>query len=522
MSRARSIGTLTGLNVIGSGLGLSVSVVTAAYFGTTRQLEVFFAATSLQQILLRFIQSGQITEAFLPVYRRIRALRGIAEAQLAYAVTLNWAALASIGGTIVMWFAAPLFLRILVPGFAVEDRELGVIIFRVIALTIPLQLVGALQIGLSNAEKWFGRPEATGLAAQLVTLTTIPLLASKWGVWALVAAMVASQIVQNVGCIWVLRLLGYRHRWCLSCENFSPREVYRNLWSTSGQMAAAQLFGIAMNAGLSLLPQGSFAVFKYVQQIVTKVSGLFLRPVVVVFFTHFAEAMQEGAGRVRLLARSAVAKTLLLSIAAVGALSVCALPVLRGLWGSARFPPDQLKQAASLLVVMMCLLVPQAMNGVLRKLLVAGGLMSQLYLGIAAILIAAAPVARWLAPAWGLSGFVALQLATQLLQVVLAWLLLSQLQPQLLFRLDWRHLFQCIVVVVAAATVTDVLATWLGADALPDRRPLQLALGAVLGGFATVLMVAGAWVAGIPEFERIRSALGKTLRRMRRTSGAIQ
>jgi putative peptidoglycan lipid II flippase len=487
MSRARSISTLTILNLLGTVFGLGISVVTANLFGTSREMEIFFSATILHQIVLRFVQGGQISEALLPIYHRLRASEGLPTARAAYAVTLNWVMLSTMVLFAFTWFTAPLLLQVLVPGFDEGDRLLGTRFFRIIAFLMPLQVIGALQLCLSNAEKWFGRPELMGIVAQGCNIVLIPTLAYFCGIWALVWAMVISQIVNNLGYLWIAHRLGYRHQWRLKTTSFSPREVFGKLFTTSGHMLTAQLFGAALSAGLSLLPQGSYAVFNYVRRIEVKIAGVFLRPVSTVFFTYFVEALQYNISKVRQLAKSALSKTILFSIFAMAALSVSALPLLKGLWGSRQFPPGQLEQAAVLLVLLMVLLIPQAVNTIFRKLLVAVGMMGPLYTAMAVNLLAAAPLARWVAPQHGLPGVVMLLYAVQVSQVAVGWYLLRRSHTRLLFSPDWEHLARSLLAAGIGALVIISCANVLGLRAIEASRWIQLLSAGCLCG-ATILL----------------------------------
>src|SRR5690242_21707640 len=86
----RAIGTLTSLNVAGACVALANSVVTARLFGTSRPMEVFFAAASVQVQLVSLVQTGQLAEIFLPIYHRIRHRSGTERARAAFSVLMNW------------------------------------------------------------------------------------------------------------------------------------------------------------------------------------------------------------------------------------------------------------------------------------------------------------------------------------------------------------------------------------------------------------------------------------------------
>ena len=74
--RVRSVGVVTILSLAGTVVGVVQSVVVAYAFGTSRQVEIFFAAVALETTMLQLTQTGQLTDIFLPIYLRIKSRGG--------------------------------------------------------------------------------------------------------------------------------------------------------------------------------------------------------------------------------------------------------------------------------------------------------------------------------------------------------------------------------------------------------------------------------------------------------------
>jgi len=254
MGAGRSIGILTILNVAGAALAIVQSVVVAWYFGTSRGLEVFFAASTLQGLLLALTQAGQLGEIFLPVYHRIRHDRGPQAAGRAFNVVLTWMLLGvAVLGPVLWWLAWPA-VRLLVPGFSAADQEAGVWMFRALAPLLLVQVAATMMQMLANAEKWFGKPEAVDLAARVLGVAATAALAPILGVWAMVAALWCTAAVQAVGYVLLLRRLGHRIRPVLRQEGFSARSLFGNLVLTLSYVGATQVYAFVLNAALSRLP----------------------------------------------------------------------------------------------------------------------------------------------------------------------------------------------------------------------------------------------------------------------------
>ncbi len=503
MGTARNIATLTALNVLGALVGLGASLVTAYFFGTRRALEVYFAASTLEILVQKLTQTGQVAEVFLPIYHRIRQRAGQEAAQEAFAVLTNWVLLAVAGLAAGLWLAAPWLIRLLVPGFSAEDHALGTLMFRCLLPVLGLQVASELVHTLANAESWFGRPEAVAVGARSAMLLSMILLAGPLGTWSMVASTWVGLTLQAAGLLWMLKRMGYRHRFRLRSEHFRPAEVFGKLASTWGYVGCTQVYLFALNAGLSFLPQGTYAVFKYVQQIYDKTSGILLRPVSIVFFTHLSEAMARGAQNVRQLARAALARCL--AIVALASVAVWAggKPLLAALWGADRFGAAELDLAANLLGLFYILLLAVSLSLIVRKTMMSLGYVHRQY-WVSATVVLMSALAGWLLI--GRYGVAGVMLTVGLAEIGLG---LAPLGVLLLVRREVAFFYPLGTVAkwlpaCLAGLSAAYAAQWLAAgQQWGGGRIGSLLWACVLGGLGTGVAFAVAWLVGVPEVREV-------------------
>jgi putative peptidoglycan lipid II flippase len=117
------------LNILGAIVALLNSVVTAYLFGTRREMEVFFAAATMLALVGTLTQTGQLAEAFLPMYHRIRHGLGQQAARTAFSVVLTWMLIGTVVLSMLLAVASPLLIRLLIPGFAQHDRMVATRMF---------------------------------------------------------------------------------------------------------------------------------------------------------------------------------------------------------------------------------------------------------------------------------------------------------------------------------------------------------------------------------------------------------
>jgi len=518
LGQARSIGILTVLNGVGAVVGVANSIVVAFFFGTTRTVEIFFAATGLQASITRLSQTGQVGEIFLPIYHRIKREKGADQAHQAFSIIFNWMLLVSGTLAAALWLAAPLLMKLRVPGFSASDLQLGVVLFRALIPVAVVRVAIALIRTLANAERWFGPPEAVGVGGHVLIVATTVALVGPLGVWALVVAL----WVGNGGILIALVILvlgrGIRYHFCLRKEGFSAWVVFRKTFATLGYVGATQVYAFALDAGLSMLPQGTFAAFRYARLLYAKTSSVLLRPVSIVFFTHFSEALARGAKGLRGLAQAALAGSLAISTLVIAAMWVASRPLLGGLWGPERFGVEQLDLAAFLVAMLYLLALPSALGQIARKTSMSLGFVTSHYVLASIVQVLTALMVWLLIRQFGTAGALGGVMAGATL------LGLVHLVPLILWKRDLVVLYEPRLVVrwavagLAAVGAGWALGQWIGADRVTTRWPM-LGVGLVLAAATMTVAAAAAWLLGIYEVREGVRRLRAVVRHSRRGGG---
>lgn len=514
MGTARSIGILTILNVVGAAIGLLNTAVVAFFFRTTRAVEVYFAAAGLQASVVRLTQTGQISEIFLPIYHRIRHDQGADQAHGAFSIIVNWMVLVTAGLSVGFWFATSALIRLRVPGFAESDLATGARIFRALIPIGFAQVLAGLIQTLANAERWFGAAEAIAVFSRLAIVLTIVLLAPIQGVWALVTAQWIGSGMLVVGlAVFVVRK-GFRYRFRLHQDGFSPRVVFRKLFATFGYAGTTQVYLFSLDAALSMLPQGVFAAFRYAMTLFAKTQSVLLRPIGTVFFTHFSEALVQGAGSLRDLSRSALAKGLAVSSLAIAAIWVSGRLLLGGLWGAHRFGIEPLNLATLIVGLLFILTLTDALGLIARKTGVSVGLVTQQYLfaSVAQLVNAGAiwTFTIFFATNGAVVALVGCTILTSVayLAALLIWRrdLVAVYEPKLL--LQWG-------IAVAGGIGTGRLLGYLTGGNLVTGRWERLGVGIGLATVAMVVTVCIAWMLNVYEAREGGRRLWAMVRRSR-------
>lgn len=513
MAGIRTLGRLTVLNAVNTLLALLNTVIVAYYFGTGRPVEVYLAAAGLYASLMSLAQTGQVSEILLPTYHQVRERLGAEVAFTTYTVLVN--RLLLVLGLLCAgcWIFAPILALWRVPGF--ESSEVATVseMFRWILPLVLLQLAAELFKTLANAESLFGGPEILTSAARVASLIALVLLASRMGPWALVAGLWCSVMVEILGSLWLLRRRSYRYALQLRLpDSAGDIRLFARLGGTLPYVLLTQVYLFLLDAGLSRLAQGSFAVFRYASMIWSRSQGVFLRPISITFFTEFSESNARASHRLQGLMDQALARVLAISALVAVAVLSGAAPVFRSLWQGERFPAEQIHDLVWLLGCFYVLLPVMGTAVILRKVGVSLGRVSEIYLGLAAVQVLSAGLAWTIVPVVGVAGALLVTSINLIGFCVVPWFVLKLSGANLELRYPYGRAWRWLV----AASVGVAIA-WTMQQAIPGIEPglsgriLEFASGGVLAVIGLLVAFCISLALAVPESRWIAARVRRIL-----------
>src|SRR5437762_11217457 len=131
----------------------------ARAFGTSAQLDAYYAAFNLPDLLFTLIAGGALASVFIPIYADALKQRGQVEAAQVASAVINLVVLStSVLAATVAWFAPALVSCCLARGFNPEQQALTADLMRLILIsTVVFSLAGVL-MGILNAQQHFLAP----------------------------------------------------------------------------------------------------------------------------------------------------------------------------------------------------------------------------------------------------------------------------------------------------------------------------------------------------------------------------
>lgn len=258
-------------------LGLAREVITAALFGATRQLDAFYIAYTLANLSRQLLAEGALSAAFVPVFSQALAKDGQERARClarqAMSVLVVVGVLVVAGG----FFAAPLLVRIMAPGFSPSESLLALSLTRWIFPFLFLMSLAALAMGVLNSLGSFFVPAVAPALSNVIYIVLVLSLFSGLGIWSLVVAVLCGGFFQFLlQWVWALR------------KGFPLLPALPD--RRDGELRRMLLLFLPYAAGLSLnqvnpiisrmlgsfLQEGSISVLNYADRVLQLPLGLFI------------------------------------------------------------------------------------------------------------------------------------------------------------------------------------------------------------------------------------------------------
>lgn len=476
-------------------LGYVRVAVLADRFGIGPELDAFYAAFRLPDLVYQLVAAGALTSGMVPVLAGLvatgqdaRARRVVTTLGLIVTVTVGVAALGA-------WIAAPLIVPAITPGFSGAQLDETIALTRIMLIGPVLLSAGSVATSWMNARDSFGGGALAPAVYNLGIIAGALLLAPQLGVAGAAWGVVAGSILFLLAAWGVALVRGALPARQVARDPEVGRAIGLMLPRTLG-LASSQLALTVLVAVASGLGAGAVAALATAQILLQLPLGLIGIPLGIVLLPSLAREVAVGnLGAYRdLLVRGLRALLLAMSgIAAAGA--VLAVPVVALLFpGTARDGSAEL--VGGTLRLFLLGLPAHALIAVLARACYArSDTWTPVTFAIVAVVI---DITLGIALA-GPLGVAGLALAV----AIGAWVEAAGLALVLRARagLPLAGILAPVPAILVASAATAATA-WLLAGFLagPDPDWLRLALATGLAGGAALLVhVAVAWLLRVPE-----------------------
>lgn len=241
-------------------LGLFRDRLLAGRFGAGDELDIYYAAFRLPDLVFSILIMGAISSAFIPVFAQYFRKNKEGAWQLVSS-TLNLAFLSLIIIAGILAIFAPLLVHLIAPGFSGPKREMTILLTRIMFLS-PI-ILGISSI-LSGVLQYFQRFLVYSLAPIMYNIGIILgilIFVPAWGLvglaWGVVLGAFLHMLIQLPSAIYS----GFSWRPILDIFHKGVRKIIKLMIPRTIGLAGFQVNFLVITAIASTLASGSIAVF---------------------------------------------------------------------------------------------------------------------------------------------------------------------------------------------------------------------------------------------------------------------
>jgi len=499
-------------------LGWVRLVVFAHVFPAGSDLDVFFAAFRLPDLMFQLVAAGALSSAVIPVISSLLATDETARAWRVVSTIANLMLLGLLVLGLVVLVAAPAIIPAITPEFTPEQWNRTVDLTRIMILSPIFLALGSLVTSVLNARGRFAASAIAPIVYNLAIIGAALGLTSSFGITGLAIGVVAGSLGHLLVQLAPLRAQGFRYESRIELADPEARQALKLMAPRALGLGAGQITFVILTSIASGLGNGAITAFNYAFTLLQIPIGLIGVPLGIVVLPSLSREAAIGRHDVfaGLMSR-AIRLVVFVMLPITGISIVLRREIVGVLFGYSKFDAAALDLIAATFLTFLIGLTAHALIAILARAFYAR---QDTRTPVAAAILAVvinSTLAGILAAPLGLPGLgLAIAIAAWVETIVLLVLLRRSL-PELALRpvlsLGIRSLVVTIGGSLAAAGILAGLTLATGQD--PGR--FELVVRIVVVGFVWLVTSAAiALVLRIGELTSMIGLMAALIRRPRR------
>jgi putative peptidoglycan lipid II flippase len=499
-------------------LGWVRLVVFAHVFPAGSDLDVFFAAFRLPDLMFQLVAAGALSSAVIPIVSGLLATDETARAWRVVSTIANLMLAGLLVLGLVVLVAAPAIIPVITPKFTPDQLNRTIDLTRIMVLSPIFLALGSLVTSVLNARGRFAASAIAPIVYNLAIIGATIGLTSSFGITGLAIGVVAGSLGHLLVQLVPLRSLGFRYDARVELADPEARKALQLMAPRALGLGAGQITFVVVTSIASGLGPAAITAFNYAFTLLQIPIGLIGVPLGIVVLPSLASLAALGdLHEFAALMSRAIRLTIFVMVPVTGIAIVLRQEIVNVLFGYSRFDDAALALIAATLLTFLLGLTAHALIAILARAFYARhDTRTPVAAAILAVVVNSTLAGVFAGPL-GLPGLgLAIAVAAWLETLVLLALLQRSL-PELAFRpllsLGIRSLVVAIGGSLAALGVLEGLNLAMGAD--PGRAGLVLRIG-ITGSVWLLTSAALSLLLRIGELGSIIGLMLDLIRRPRR------
>ena len=322
-------------------LGLLRDRFLAAYFfdpASAGQLDVYFAAFRLPDMVFQLLVVGALAAAFIPVFSSY-FIKDKTEAWhvASTVISLGMVFFLLLAGLI--FFLSEPLSRLIAPSFSAQEMVLMVTITRWLLLAQLSFLISNFLTGILQSQQHFIVPALAPIVYNLGIIIGILWLSPIMGIFGPVAGVILGAFLHLVIQLPLVQATGFKFKLSFDWRHPGVRRIGRLMLPRTLALAVSQIELTVAVFIATALPAGSLAIFYFAQHLNSLPVGLFGATIGQAALPALAQTAQDSSLlKFKQLLISSLNQVLYLSMPAGMILLILRLPAVRLAFGARSFP----------------------------------------------------------------------------------------------------------------------------------------------------------------------------------------
>jgi putative peptidoglycan lipid II flippase len=263
-------------------------------FGAGPELDQFFAAFRLPDLIFQLVAAGALASSVVPI---ISGLLGHGETSRAWRVTstiVNLLLGALIALAILGFVFAPAIVRAITPGFDEAGWEKTTELTRIMLLSPIFLAIGAIASSILNAQGRFAASAAAPVVYNLAIIGGALILGPSLGVTGLAISVVAGSVGHLLVQLPNVRAIGYRYAPTVDLSDMAARRALALMGPRTLGLGVTQITFVVMTSLATTVQAGALTAFNTAFTLLQIPLGLIGVPLGIVVLPSLSREMALG------------------------------------------------------------------------------------------------------------------------------------------------------------------------------------------------------------------------------------
>ena len=177
-------------------VGFGLSICIAKIFGTSRSIEIYFAAVILIYNVDRFFSLGSLTEIFIPKYIRIKEKYSENEAMKFFSSILIIFLILGVMATLILFSYSEFLIERIIKNFSVEEKDQVIFLFKILLIILPFKLFNGLSMIPLRGNEKYNVHEKIGIILKVLTILFLIFLPKQYSLDILIYSLIISALLK--------------------------------------------------------------------------------------------------------------------------------------------------------------------------------------------------------------------------------------------------------------------------------------------------------------------------------------